>query len=114
MVVVRFGHWVCGESWHAIKGSLTHRPSSLGWVPGVLPLSVCVYVLCVCVCVCVCVYVCFVVCLVFLCWGGGFVCGGLVGGGGFWVLSLYLNLASMLYTCFSIHCCISVETPASF
>ena len=73
-------------------------------------------------CVCVCVCVCFVVCLVFcvgvegLCvvvwWGGG----GGGGGGGFWVLSLlsvYLNLASMLYTCFSIHCCISVDTPAS-
>ena len=70
----------------------------------------------------VCVCVCFVVCLVFcvgvegLCvvvWGGG---GGGGGGGGFWVfslLSVYLNLASMLYTCFSIHCCISVETPAS-
>ena len=39
-------------------------------------------------------------------WFGG-------GVGGFWVLSLYLNLASMLYTCFSIHCCISVKTPAS-
>ena len=33
--VMRFGHWVCGESWHAIKGSLTHRPSSQGWAPGV-------------------------------------------------------------------------------
>ena len=41
-------------------------------------------------------------------------CGGLVGGGGFLgSFSVYLNLASMLYTCFSIHCCISVETPAS-
>ena len=44
--VVRFGHWVCGESWRAIKDSLTHCPSSQGWAPGVLPL-------CVCVCVCV-------------------------------------------------------------
>ena len=41
---------VCGESWHAIKGSLAHRPSSQGWAPGVLPLCVC---MCVCVCVCV-------------------------------------------------------------
>ena len=40
VLVVRFGHWVCGESWHAIKGSLTHRPSSQGWAPGVLPLCV--------------------------------------------------------------------------
>ena len=70
------------ESWHAIKGSLTHRPSSQGWAPGVLPL-------CVCVCVCVCL----VVCQVFLYLGGGFVCGGL--GGWFWVLS-----PSMLYTWF--------------
>ena len=31
-VCMRFGHWVCGESWH---GSLTHRPSSQGWAPGV-------------------------------------------------------------------------------
>ena len=28
---------MCGESWHAIKDSLTHRPSSQGWAPGVLP-----------------------------------------------------------------------------
>ena len=41
---------VCGEGWHAIKGSLAHRPSSQGWAPGVLPLCVCV---CMCVCVCV-------------------------------------------------------------
>ena len=40
VLVVRSGHWVCGESWHAIKGSLTHRPSSQGWAPGVLPLCV--------------------------------------------------------------------------
>ena len=39
--------------------------------------------------------------------------GGGGGGGVLSLLSLYLNLASMLYTCFSIHCCISVETPAS-
>ena len=38
--VVRFGHWVCGESWYAIKDSLTHRPSSQGWAPGVLPFYV--------------------------------------------------------------------------
>ena len=73
--VVRFGHWVCGESWHAIKGSLTHHPSSQGWAPGVLPLCVCI-----CMYVCVCVYL--VVCLVFIFWsrvcvwwfGGGRVC----------------------------------------
>ena len=45
---------MCGESWHAIKGSLAHRPSSQGWAPGVLPLCVCMC-MCVCVCVCVCV-----------------------------------------------------------
>ena len=45
--VVRFGHWVCGESWHAIKDSLTHRPSSQGWAPGVLPFYVQVFVSCV-------------------------------------------------------------------
>ena len=28
---------MCGESWHAIKDSLTHHPSSQGWAPGVLP-----------------------------------------------------------------------------
>ena len=38
--IVRFGHWVCGESWHAIKDSLTHRPSSQGWAPSVLPFYV--------------------------------------------------------------------------
>ena len=40
---------MCEESWHAIKGSLTHRPSSQGWAPGVLPL-------CVCMCMCECVF----------------------------------------------------------
>ena len=41
-------------------------------------------------------------------------CGGLGGGGGGGGVSgFFLNLASILYTCFSIHCCISVETPAS-
>ena len=24
---------MCGESWHAMKDSLTHRPSSQGWAP---------------------------------------------------------------------------------
>ena len=28
---------MCGESWHAMKDSLTHHPSSQGWAPGVLP-----------------------------------------------------------------------------
>ena len=30
------GLWVCGESWLAVKDSLTHRPSSQGWASGVL------------------------------------------------------------------------------
>ena len=49
---VEFGLWVCGESWLAIKDSLTHRLSSQGWAPGVLLLccSVCVsHVSCGCV-----------------------------------------------------------------
>ena len=46
LFAVRVGHWVCGESWQAIKDSLTHRPSSQGWAPDVLPF----YVQCV-VCV---------------------------------------------------------------
>ena len=29
---------MCGESWHAMKDSLTHRPSSQDWAPGVLPV----------------------------------------------------------------------------
>ena len=28
---------MCGESWHAMKDSLIHRPSSQGLAPGVLP-----------------------------------------------------------------------------
>ena len=43
---VEFGCWVCGESWVAIKYSLTHRPSSQGWAPSVL-LSC--HVMCICV-----------------------------------------------------------------
>ena len=68
------------ESWHAIKSSLTHRPSSQGWAPGVLPLCVCVWW--------------FVKFFVF----GWRVCVWWFGGGkngGFWVLS-----PSMLYTWF--------------
>ena len=45
---VMFGYWVCGESWLAIKDSLTHRPGSQGWAPSVL-LSC--HVMCTCVCV---------------------------------------------------------------
>ena len=45
---VEFGCWVCGESWLAIKDSLTHRPSSQGWAPSVL-LSCHVMRICVCV-----------------------------------------------------------------
>ena len=37
------GTWVCGESWLAIKDSLTHRPSSQGWVPE-CPLGSILYV----------------------------------------------------------------------
>ena len=29
--ILVWGTWVCGESWLAIKDSLTHRPSSQGW-----------------------------------------------------------------------------------
>ena len=36
---------MCGESWHAMKDSLTHRPSSQGWAPGVLPFFVQVFCL---------------------------------------------------------------------
>ena len=66
---------MCGESWHAIKGSLTHCPSSQGWAPGVLPL-------CACMCMCVCL----VVCLVFCIWVDGLcvvVWRGNGGGGGY-------------------------------
>ena len=31
---------MCGQSWHAIKDSLTHHPSSQGWAPGALPIYV--------------------------------------------------------------------------
>ena len=37
---------MCGESWHAIKDSLTHCPSSQCWAPGVLPLNVQMCYLC--------------------------------------------------------------------
>ena len=43
---VEFGYWVCGESWLAIKDTLTHRPSSQGWAPSVLLSCQCVYVFC--------------------------------------------------------------------
>ena len=89
---------MCGESWHAIKDSLTHRPSSQGWAPGVLPLCVCM-----CMCVCVCVCVCLVVCLVFI--FGWRVCVWWVGGGegGGVALGSFSSsfLASMLYIRFS-------------
>ena len=45
------GHWVCGESWLAIKDSLTHHPSSQGWAPRVLLLFCCVLCFVVCYCV---------------------------------------------------------------
>ena len=34
---VRFGHWVCGENWHAVQPT----PSSQGWGSGVLTLYLC-------------------------------------------------------------------------
>ena len=71
LLVVRFGHWVCGES---IKGFLTHRPSSQGWAPGVLPL---------CVCMCMCVMCVFGGLSSFYIWMEG-LC---VVGGWLWVLS---------------------------
>ena len=37
------GTWVCGESWLAIKDSLTHRHSSQGWAPE-CPLGSILYV----------------------------------------------------------------------
>ena len=49
LFVTSFGHWLCGESWHAVKDSLTHRPGSRSWAPGVLPFYVqvcCLYLLC--------------------------------------------------------------------
>ena len=64
---------MCGESWHAIKGSLTHRPSSQGWAPGVLPLCVCM-----CMCVCVCVF------------GTFYIGGGLVGGSAYGFFLVFL------------------------
>ena len=48
VIVCEFGYWVCGESWLAIKDSLTHCPSSQGWAPSAL-LSC--HVMCICVCV---------------------------------------------------------------
>ena len=70
---VEFGYWVCGESWPAVKDSLTHRPSSQGWAPSVL-LSCHV----MCICVCVFLYGCFGIC--------GYI------GGGFISLSIYLSI----------------------
>ena len=59
---MRFRRWVCGESWHAIKGSPTQFSRLGTWCPAS-----------------VCVYVCLVVC------GGG---GG--GGGGGMALGSFL------------------------
>ena len=78
LLVVRFGHWVCGESWHAIKGFLTHRPSSQGWAPGVLPL---------CVCMCMCVMCVFGGLSSFYIWMEGLCVVGWWGGGRGWVIS---------------------------
>ena len=48
----KFGSFVCGESWLAVKDSLTHRPSSQSWAPApMLPcvmLYACVWFIWVC------------------------------------------------------------------
>ena len=41
VLIVELGLWVCGKSWLDIKDSLTHRPSSQGWAPGVLLFVLC-------------------------------------------------------------------------
>ena len=66
---VEFGYWVCGESWLAIKDTLTHRPSSQGWAPShvISCYFMCICVLCGCFGVCKC-------------------------GGGFIYFSIYLSL----------------------
>ena len=40
---------MCGESWHAMKDSLTHHPSSQGWAPGVQTFFVQVFCCLLCV-----------------------------------------------------------------
>ena len=37
---------MCGESWHAMKDSLTHHPSSQGWAPGVFVQVFCLSPVC--------------------------------------------------------------------
>ena len=74
--------------------SLTHRPSSQGWAPGVLPLCVC---MCMCVCVCVFGGLCS-----FYIWMEGLCVVGWWGGGGVAMGSFSSSfLASMLYIRFS-------------
>ena len=63
---------MCGESWHAMKDSLTHCPSSQGWAPGVLPFF--------------CTSVLFVSCM---CLDGG------MGGGG-WLLTSFFSIIYIL------------------
>ena len=75
---------MCGESWLAIKDSLTHRPSSQGWAPSVL-LS------------------CHVVSVVSI-----NVCGYFTYLYGCWVissffLSIHVSMAGVLYTMVSYH-----------
>ena len=62
---------MCGESWHAMKDSLTHRPSSQGWAPGVLPF----------------LYKCFVCLLYVLGWRDG---------GGGWLLTSFFSIIYIL------------------
>ena len=64
---------MCGESWHAMKDSLTHRPSSQGWAPGVLPFFVYTSVL-------------FVSCM--------YLDGGMGGGG--WLLTSFFSIIYIL------------------
>ena len=62
---------MCGESWHAMKDSLTHHPSSQGWAPGVLPF---------------CTSVLFVSCM--------YLDGGMGGGG--WLLTSFFSIIYIL------------------
>ena len=74
-VYVKFGHWVCRESWlNSHKNSSTNCPSSQGWASGVLLQSI------------------YVVCLVCIIWFVEVRLGG----------SFFSFLASVPYTCFSM------------
>ena len=52
------GTWMCGESWLAVKDSLTHHPSSQGWA------SLCPQVCCWwCTGTCMCMFIVYMGCL---------------------------------------------------